>query len=277
MCRSRRELSNAYVLAKFGFDTAENEPCQVSCPEIIFGCCQTAPLPRSAMQPAAQQAVHRPCFAICMIDLLSQRSEFEFYSLSVLQYHFSRFRWIFRVFILRFPVGDTRSEVRCQPEELRSQTASRSRRCADYSMHACAEVHSQHASKMFNFKFQLLSNLIDAVVFVCFKIIAEWSDILWRKIFVQRNSKYSDVFSVHPPWWTEKSASFKQESLKFEESNIKFQFKLTTCTSPTYFEIFSPSWSLSWCQSMFSKLCWSQLNVDKRYLKSWIVEIVSDF
>ena len=31
MCRSRRELSNAYLLAKFGFDTAENEPCKV-CP-----------------------------------------------------------------------------------------------------------------------------------------------------------------------------------------------------------------------------------------------------
>ena len=31
MCRSRRELSNAYLLAKFGFDTAENGPCQV-CP-----------------------------------------------------------------------------------------------------------------------------------------------------------------------------------------------------------------------------------------------------
>ena len=29
MCRSRRELSNAYLLAKFGFDTAENEPCQL--------------------------------------------------------------------------------------------------------------------------------------------------------------------------------------------------------------------------------------------------------
>ena len=28
MCRSRRELSNAYLLAKFGFDTAENEPCK---------------------------------------------------------------------------------------------------------------------------------------------------------------------------------------------------------------------------------------------------------
>ena len=31
LCRSRRELANAYFLAKFGFDTAENEPCQV-CP-----------------------------------------------------------------------------------------------------------------------------------------------------------------------------------------------------------------------------------------------------
>ena len=31
MCRSRRVLSNKYLLAKFGFDTAENEPCKV-CP-----------------------------------------------------------------------------------------------------------------------------------------------------------------------------------------------------------------------------------------------------
>ena len=31
-CRSRRELSNAYFLAKIGFDTAENEPCQVCRP-----------------------------------------------------------------------------------------------------------------------------------------------------------------------------------------------------------------------------------------------------
>ena len=29
LCRSRRELSNAYFIAKFGFGTAENEPCQV--------------------------------------------------------------------------------------------------------------------------------------------------------------------------------------------------------------------------------------------------------
>ena len=31
LCRSRRELSNAYFLAKFGFDTADNESFQV-CP-----------------------------------------------------------------------------------------------------------------------------------------------------------------------------------------------------------------------------------------------------
>ena len=31
LCRSRRELSKEYLLAKFAFDTAENEPCKV-CP-----------------------------------------------------------------------------------------------------------------------------------------------------------------------------------------------------------------------------------------------------
>ena len=31
LCRSRRELSDAYFLAKFGFDTAKIEPYQV-CP-----------------------------------------------------------------------------------------------------------------------------------------------------------------------------------------------------------------------------------------------------
>ena len=29
LCTSRRELSNAYLLAKLRFDTAENEPCKV--------------------------------------------------------------------------------------------------------------------------------------------------------------------------------------------------------------------------------------------------------
>ena len=31
LCRSRQELSNEYLLAKIGVDTAENEPCKV-CP-----------------------------------------------------------------------------------------------------------------------------------------------------------------------------------------------------------------------------------------------------
>ena len=35
MCRSRRELSNEYLLPKFGFDTAENEPCKV-CPPSAY-------------------------------------------------------------------------------------------------------------------------------------------------------------------------------------------------------------------------------------------------
>ena len=40
LCRSRRELSNGYLLAKFGFDTAasqpaENEPCKV-CPLSVY-------------------------------------------------------------------------------------------------------------------------------------------------------------------------------------------------------------------------------------------------
>ena len=38
LCRSQRELSNAYFVAKFGLDTAENEPCQV---------CPTEPFPKS--------------------------------------------------------------------------------------------------------------------------------------------------------------------------------------------------------------------------------------
>ena len=34
-CRSRRELSNADLLAKFGIDTAENEPWKV-CPLSVY-------------------------------------------------------------------------------------------------------------------------------------------------------------------------------------------------------------------------------------------------
>ena len=48
MCRSRRELSNAYFLAEFGFDTAENEPCQV-CP-IEHTCVARLPPSQTAQQ-----------------------------------------------------------------------------------------------------------------------------------------------------------------------------------------------------------------------------------
>ena len=40
LCRSRRELSNAYLLANFGFDTAENELSKV------------CPIPRGAARSA---------------------------------------------------------------------------------------------------------------------------------------------------------------------------------------------------------------------------------
>ena len=29
LCRSRRDVSNEYLVAKIGFDTEENEPCKV--------------------------------------------------------------------------------------------------------------------------------------------------------------------------------------------------------------------------------------------------------
>ena len=46
LCRSRRELSNAYLLAKVGFDTAENEPSKF------------CPIPRGAdVQPGRAASV----------------------------------------------------------------------------------------------------------------------------------------------------------------------------------------------------------------------------
>ena len=43
LCRSRRELSNAYFIANFRFDTAENESCEVCC--IPHRCLPAPPLP----------------------------------------------------------------------------------------------------------------------------------------------------------------------------------------------------------------------------------------
>ena len=61
MCRSRRELSNAYLLAKFGFDTAENEPSKV-CPidvEILRVASASLGDLRGAHHPAQVRHVER--------------------------------------------------------------------------------------------------------------------------------------------------------------------------------------------------------------------------
>ena len=50
MCRSRRELSNEYLLAKFGFDTAENKPCKV-CPLSAY---RSPRLPGESLRPRAE-------------------------------------------------------------------------------------------------------------------------------------------------------------------------------------------------------------------------------
>ena len=44
LCRSRRELSNEYLLAKIGVDTAENEPLEVW--GKLFNIIQSCPYPR---------------------------------------------------------------------------------------------------------------------------------------------------------------------------------------------------------------------------------------
>ena len=38
LCRSQRELSNEYLLPKFSFDTAENEPCKASAVQSELHC-----------------------------------------------------------------------------------------------------------------------------------------------------------------------------------------------------------------------------------------------
>ena len=55
MCRSRQELSNEYLLAKFGFDTAENEPCKV-CPISAYILLLLLQIPQVAQRIAYQDA-----------------------------------------------------------------------------------------------------------------------------------------------------------------------------------------------------------------------------
>ena len=53
LCRSRRELSDAYFAAKFGFDTADNEPFQV-CPLSAY----RSPRLKTEESPEARERVH---------------------------------------------------------------------------------------------------------------------------------------------------------------------------------------------------------------------------
>ena len=50
-CRYRRELSNAYLFAKVGFDTAENEPSKV-CRIPLRATCRSKALRGEPNQPA---------------------------------------------------------------------------------------------------------------------------------------------------------------------------------------------------------------------------------
>ena len=55
LCRSRREVSDEYLLAKFGFNTAENEPCKVcrkpmSCPRFGSVCSNVRSAPPASAE-----------------------------------------------------------------------------------------------------------------------------------------------------------------------------------------------------------------------------------
>ena len=60
LCGSRQELSNAYFLTKFHFDTAENEPCQ-DCP--TEQCSRSARAGRTARWSSARLRGRMPSFS----------------------------------------------------------------------------------------------------------------------------------------------------------------------------------------------------------------------
>ena len=75
MCRSWRELSKAYFVAKFGFHTAENEPYQV-CPMRMSGCAASeVPVERSVVGHGGVllQARLRARIFPLLLDLLHER------------------------------------------------------------------------------------------------------------------------------------------------------------------------------------------------------------
>ena len=68
LCRSRRELSNAYSLANFGVDTAENEPSKV--PSAGSPCARAGCRGRtSAAQPRSKLLLHGECSRARLLKL----------------------------------------------------------------------------------------------------------------------------------------------------------------------------------------------------------------
>ena len=63
LCTSRRELSNAYLLAKFRFDTAENEPCSLPHPVTTDRDNQG---PRMCLRPGSRGCADSPLLARCV-------------------------------------------------------------------------------------------------------------------------------------------------------------------------------------------------------------------
>ena len=60
MCRSRRELSNAYLLAKIGVDTAENELLEVWGENSIQYSLHSLPVPHDSVLEAEEASPSPP-------------------------------------------------------------------------------------------------------------------------------------------------------------------------------------------------------------------------
>ena len=72
LCRSRRELSNEYLLAKFGFDAAENEPCQVCRPLLREGRIARGEVKGTAEGYVAARASHATSVVLnCFVEELA--------------------------------------------------------------------------------------------------------------------------------------------------------------------------------------------------------------
>ena len=75
-CKPRRELSNEYLLAKIGVDTAENEPCKV-CPLSAYRSPRCLPdiNPTSYRTCQQQAAKVVPTVLRCAVQCPAQRSQ----------------------------------------------------------------------------------------------------------------------------------------------------------------------------------------------------------